>query len=321
MGGYIHKLKTSAGDTILPVSVTDAIYNEEGLSLTDILASLTTSQDTRIVDVDESGFFIVDSNGNVAFKVDLNGIDAIQLASTLLNKIKDQITTDFSSRNIAIFGDSISCLGSNWTTFFKSMSNFKNVYNYAVGGAKWRCGGSAVDLSGIQTGNDNNNLWNQYNRLNDAVLQGTAQSPDLIIMFAGANERYGNATQWGTPDAAFETSINYNDMDVPTTDVDTVAKSIRYIVEKTMSKYLDAKIILCTPIPITSDNNHAMRQVSELIRGCACELGCGVIDLYHLCGIHPVVNGTYTLRDGLHTNDKGSSMIAHTILNYIKNIL
>lgn len=79
MSGHIYKLKTREGDTILPASVTDAIFNEEGISLTEILASLTSSQDIK--NVDENGFFIVDSNGNVAFKVDVNGIDAIQLAN------------------------------------------------------------------------------------------------------------------------------------------------------------------------------------------------------------------------------------------------
>lgn len=319
MSGHIYKLKTREGDTILPVSVTDAIFNEEGLSLTEILASLTSSQDTRIVD--ESGFFIVDSNGNVAFKVDVNGIDAIQLATSLLNKVKDQITTDFSSKNVAIFGDSISCIGSNWVTFFKSKANFKNVYNFAVGGARWRCGGSAIDLSGTQTGGDNNNLWNQYNRLNDSISKGTVESPDLVIMFAGTNERYDSDAQLGTADTAFDSSINYNDMDMPTSDVNNVAKSIRYTVEKTMALCPDAKIVLCTTIPMSDDPNHIIRRITNVTRECAYELGSEVIDLYRNSGIHPVINGTYVLRDGLHTTDKGSAMIAQVILSYINKIL
>lgn len=93
---YIYKLiEIATGNQMLPVTVFDAVKTNDGSkTLSEVLNSIQPA-DSTMVKVAESGFYITDSLGNIAFKVDQNGIDASIISDSFSSKIISKLRTSY----------------------------------------------------------------------------------------------------------------------------------------------------------------------------------------------------------------------------------
>lgn len=346
MAGKIHKLKdANTGTGILPLTVFDAVFDTSGKTLTKVLEVLNQSLKKEIHQVDETGFYITDSDGNIVFSITDDGVNSSILASDLIQLIEDNSTkciksikigntikkpiegmldlskyvdsskADFSVLNLVLMGDSITAF-KNWTGTFESLLTFRSVTNIAVGNSKWSCGGSEIDLSENVT-SQYNNLWNQYNRLVKMLEDGAITTVDVIIIYAGINERYGNEASWGTVSEAWASGIDYSAMIKPDTTVNTMAKSIRFTCEKIIAKFPTAKIFICTSSPLRGGYNK-MEYITSVVRESAYRFSAKVIDLFREAGINDI-NDTIYLSDGIHLSSEGGKIIGKKIATVVKN--
>lgn len=329
--GKLYKLKDVNGNIILPVSVFDAIFNSEGKNLNQILEILNTN---AMSDVAEDGFYVVDGNGYIMLKITSDGIDAAK-SDSLAKKIKigDALIAaingviDLSSfitgtnydKNLILMGDSITNFG-EWQAEFAKHVSFKTTTNLAIGGAKWSCASAPFDESPTQAESSGNVIWNQFNWLNKKIEDQEIASADVIIIFAGANERYTNDTTRGTVADAFNLANDYSSMTTPDSTINTMCKAIRYTLEKIITTYPNAEIFICTPTRLvhTSTEYSNLEKVAELTRQCAIQMGLKIIDLYAEAGINHITDSV-DLRDGLHLSSVGGIKVGKTIALGVKS--
>lgn len=103
MEGVISYIQQN-GQLILPVSVLQAIFDSDNSKTLDLILNELRAQIGQagggkvkgIESVIDQGFFICDENGNIFFKVDENGVDAVQLGGNL-----KQIITSLINEKIA----------------------------------------------------------------------------------------------------------------------------------------------------------------------------------------------------------------------------
>ena len=231
---------------------------------------------------------------------------------TFYAKLYTPINTATTDKKILIFGDSItesatmSTDGSNyvenvtssWVQYIPEFLNTKNYVNFARSGAHY------CDF--------NTSVHRQ--KLSDQIslAVNTVENADIIILALGTND-VGQSVI-GDYSSAMSKSVN-------SLDRTELYQAIRYAMYTLKKKYPNAKAYVVTPIQRADREPH--EATSNAIKVMGNRYGFTVIDAEYESGIirdNEVVNGAGTyLKDGLHTNEEGRTLLGRFICNAIKN--
>lgn len=268
----------------------------------------------------------------------------------IIVKFKDGYisTKNFDSRNptlshtdldVVIFGDSITWLGGDdcdglrsgyehkgWTEYFKNKFKPKTCKSYARSGATWsnteNTKYNVEEYAGSLT--DDNVMFNQVNRLEVAINNGTQPMPHLILVAMGTNDAWHKAdtSLEMTAETAFSSLNSY----ITGSDVRTltnVANSVRYNCEKLMQLCPNAQIVLIAPQQSSSIPQVTMRKCCEIIEDCAGWLGISCVRLDKIGGTYYAREKTsyYKTYDGTHTSVIGATENGNLIANVVSNLL
>ena len=219
-------------------------------------------------------------------------------------EIKDNNFTNetYKGRKYLVLGDSISAAKHVAEVFYHDyLSDYFGFdkTNKSVSGSGW-CVSSSTNDSIMQ------------------IISRIQESYDLITIFAGTND-YGR-TQDGVNSKPFGT---YGD-----TTEDTFCGAVYCTLVKLIEKFVNADIIVITPIPRENHNKankygKTLKDYRDIILKTCEALSIPCIDLYKESGIYvfnSVFKSTY-IPDGLHPNKKGHKKIANKVIEEVKKYI
>ena len=237
--------------------------------------------------------------------------------------------------NVAILGDSNTWSGGDdcskpngWNTWFKKALEPASCWSYARSGATWthttETRQNTKEVTGL-IGNDNV-IYNQIRRMEEAVASGKRPSPNLIVIAAGTNDawfpQHRPDVYEQTAEKAF-TVARETLMQRPITELRTLAEVIRYDCELIWERFPQAQIVLLTPIQSTKVPVERITQVGDIIEACAQKMCIGVIRMDREGCINAGRESQKLLytRDGTHTNEAGARRNGRYIANRIRSLI
>lgn len=237
--------------------------------------------------------------------------------------IKDLQLYSLQDKNIMIFGDSFSSVGSRWLNQFKLRENPKSVTNLSVSGAHWRDYYNTPypydgnPQSGSYEQQLSNVLGNQVQKAMNGIANNTYPIPDVIFMFAGTNDNWNYEDNY-----TIESQFTDGTSIVPLTDVNRTifAGAMRWCVQNIYSNInSSAEIIIITPAQCADGiADYTMQQKKATrIKEVAERMSLKVIDVFNESGIFDLFEERDTDRkwlvDGLHPNIKGGVKLGNFI--------
>ena len=236
--------------------------------------------------------------------------------------------SDLSQKHIALLGDSMTWYGGDlceldrgWTYHFRRAANPKSITTYARSGATWTNTDSTIVDTEFYAGilHDKNVIYNQVQRMLLATENGTAPTPDIILLYAGGNDVSYSDRRPGifdlTARAVLEASP-YTD-DVMPSHVTSLAGSVRLSVELLRENFPDARIVLMTPLEKANKSVEEVHRVGDIIDSIGSGMGLEVWRADRHVNIRHEVEKqqfTYTC-DGVHTNPEGAKLIADFVIS------
>ena len=222
----------------------------------------------------------------------------------------------YANKKVGFIGDSITYAVDRWVDMFVGYTDCIKLWNTAVVGATMRNTSSTVldgnPIYDRESGQSiNNTICNQVQKL----LNGTYETPDVIIISAGTNDMVLPIDT--DVEVAFTSDNQY--VDVDTVDLKTFSGAMRWIYEKLKGLYPNTDIIWCTPIQSaprqrpyhTTSSQIGCKEKGDIIKEIGARLGCEVWDTM-ACGIYAglEVDTHKYLSDGLHENMLGAELHA-----------
>ena len=222
--------------------------------------------------------------------------------------------------HVVILGDSNTWIGGDdcskprgWNTWFKEAFKPASCRSYARSGATWTNTKATRRNTQENTGKlgNDNVIYNQICRLQEAVDSGVQPSPQLILLAAGINDAWflkkrprALALSADEAFAAKDTPITAR----PVNKVLTLAESVRYGCELLQTAFPQARIVLLTPAPAITVTPRLLEKTCNIIEGCANKIGIGVIRLDRESDIRSDQErkAPTLTRDGIHTNEEGA---------------
>lgn len=221
-------------------------------------------------------------------------------------------------------GDSITAMTgvNSWVDKFKELvSAHANSYNQAVGGSKWCDDEQGIIYDG-KPYQGNKFIGNQVKWCENIGFSSDAFN--CIIIAAGTNDTNLNFPNDDEIENAFYNGNSLKSLDG--VDRSTWQGSVRYSVQRLKEMYPNAKIILVTPLQrkvdfdtsVTKDMYPIIRQKREIITKMARRMGVYIIDT---CEANITDMSTDVHGDGLHLNQKGSTIMAEFMFRKIMPIM
>ena len=221
-------------------------------------------------------------------------------------------------------GDSITAMTgvNSWVDKFKELvSAHANSYNQAVGGSKWCDDEQGIVYDG-KPYQGNKFIGNQVKWCENIGFSSDAF--DCVIIAAGTNDTNLNFPNDDEIENAFYNGNSLKPLDE--VDRSTWQGSVRYSVQRLKEMYPNAKIILVTPLQrkvdfdtsVTKDMYPIIRQKREIITKMARRMGVYIIDT---CEANITDMSTDVHGDGLHLNQKGSTIMAEFMFRKIMPIM
>ena len=237
--------------------------------------------------------------------------------------------------HVVILGDSNSWIGGDdcdkpqgWNKWFKDALQPTTCKSYARSGATWtntpetnRNTKENIEILG-----NNNVIYNQICRLQEAVDNGIQDVPQLILIMAGTNDAwFVKARPKALSMCGCEAfgSDNCKITDRPVNEVLTLAESVRYGCELLREAYPEAQIVLLTPLQSVAAGTENITKAGDIIECCAHKMNLNVIRLDKECGIDAAsekVKHHFT-SDGTHTSELGAQKIGTLIARQITALL
>lgn len=239
---------------------------------------------------------------------------------------------DFSSLRIAVLGDSMSWIGGEncqnekgWTYHFNKTCHPAAMDIYARSGATWTNTSKTrkAPEKYSEVLDDDNVVYNQAIRLIENVRKNPKDIPEIIIIFAGANDawfkkqRPGLLTRHG-----FNEEKNRPGYDAKPGDVTTLDLSIRLVCNLLKKNFPKSEIVLVTPIEMAKTSVADIRNVSDVIRAEGKNLDVKVLsaDKYVEIRHDEEIKHKKNTYDGVHTNSRGAKLIASFIAEEINKL-
>lgn len=226
---------------------------------------------------------------------------------------------------LAVLGDSMTWIGGDscqntngWTHYVKQMASPAQIDIYARSGATWTntsaTRGDTSFYSEILA--DENVLYPQALRLMDACRSDRRHVPDVILLYAGANDAWFVRQRPGIFDVS---GINPAPDSKPS-DCTSLDASVRLVCGLLKREFPEARIVLITPVEMTKAPVWRVRLVSEVIARVGRDLGLTVIrpDLdVDIRSEQESITLTNTV-DGVHTNPRGAELIARHVVSKLQ---
>ena len=233
-----------------------------------------------------------------------------------------------SNLNVAILGDSMTWIGGDdcenpvgWTYYFKKELKPASIYIYARSGATiTNTVNTHKDTQAFtKVLDDDNVIYNQAERLKEDLEAGKITAPDLVIIYAGANDAWFTSKRPGSYDTDL-TGLGKIGADVVPSQATSLGKSLALSVKIIRQILPLSRILIVTPLEMSKVSAEKIHNLSDAIETVASRLGCDVIRADREVDVRHSVEKrkfTYT-KDGVHTNEKGAALLSESLSNYVK---
>ena len=218
-------------------------------------------------------------------------------------------------KKIMFFGDSITDDPARYRNDLIALTGLNTVESFAVSQATLTNASDTV-MDGNPTTSANNTVPNQVQKL----LNGTFDTPDVVIVSAGTND---DVSHFAYSETQFIDNGDY--IAVGDCNLTNVSGAMRWIYEKIMSVYPNAQVFFATPIQAAEATRPFSEQKTkhDSMVQTAERMSVEVIDAFYKSGIYGAfenqgASGKY-LADGLHPNSAGAKVLAACYSNAIKN--
>ena len=233
---------------------------------------------------------------------------------------------------VAILGDSNTWLGKDdctgkraWTYEWVRLYAPASARSYARSGATWTnvpaTKRNVEQVTGVLA--DDNTIYNQVQRLSDAVNSGEQVMPTLIIIMAGTNDAWFASKRPGafdmSVDDAMESCSDSALVKMSPGAVTTLPLSIRHNVALLRRMAPDAAIVLLGPLQSVQAPDQMIRKAGEIIENSAEVLGVPAIRLdrdFELDSSKEAVKKHLTY-DGTHTSEEGARLLGQFLAQRI----
>ena len=237
--------------------------------------------------------------------------------------------------HVAILGDSNTWIGGDdcskargWNKWFKEAFRPASCVSYARSGATWTNTEATVVNMTENTGvlSDNNVIYNQILRLQNACKKGIQPNPNLILVAAGTNDVWFPDKRPQAMSKTADEAFTYSDGFItqrPAREVLTLAESVRYGCEMLMESFPDAQIVLLTPLQTVAVDNATIHQAGDLIEQCGHRMGLHVIRQDLVGSVYSVRERVqrYATYDGTHTSETGARRNGRMIARMVGEFL
>lgn len=221
---------------------------------------------------------------------------------------------------LALLGDSMTWIGGDscdkergWTYHFKSAADsLFRIDMYARSGATWTNTSTTKGDPQAYSAklDDENVIFAQVLRLIGASKNDSEKCPDIILIYAGANDAWFASKRPGI----FNDSIKFTGNTQPAACT-SLSSSIDLCVSMLREAFPMARIVLMTPIEMSKTSAERINQVGDIIERCGDKAGIEVLRADRHVPIRHLVEKkkfTYTT-DGVHSNPAGAKLIADYI--------
>ena len=247
------------------------------------------------------------------------------------NELQESGLLNNDPRYIALLGDSMTWIGGDhceketgWSFWFKTALPESVITSYARSGATWTNTSSTKgDVNFYSSSLDNENVvYNQALRLINDVESGATMQPQMIIIYAGANDAWFQKRRPGI----FNT-ISLPDgsvADCQPSKFTSLASSVELVCRLLQENLPKAQIVLVTPTPLTKVTKATLTKISDIIDTTGQKLKIPVFRADKKVNFDITVESTtkrkYTT-DGVHTSPSGAKYIAESVLDFIHSSL
>ena len=230
---------------------------------------------------------------------------------------------------IALLGDSMTWIGGDscqndtgWSHYLKNSGVAGYIDVYARSGATWTNTRSTcrnpIHYSEIL--HDDNVIFNQAIRLIENS-DATRTVPDLIILFAGANDAWFADKRPGIFDSP-ATGQTENLTNRKPDQATSLEGSIRLVCDILHDRFPDSTLLFVTPLQMSKTDAETIFKVSDIIEKTASETGWITLRADKETGIThlqemKLLKYTY---DGVHTNPAGAKILGEFILGKILSL-
>lgn len=224
--------------------------------------------------------------------------------------------------DVAILGDSNTWIGGDncdkprgWNKWFKDAFQPATIRSYARSGATWTntTATKRNTLENISVLGNDNVIYNQIERLKEAIDSGVQPQPQLILMMAGTNDAWFQKDRPKVFDVTAEEAFAIDNLKCrPISQIISLAESVRYDCELLQAVCPQARIILLTPMQSAAAGRANITRAGDVIEDCGRLLHLSVIRLDQ----EPV-----DTKDGTHTTELGAKHIGTYIAQEVATLL
>ena len=246
----------------------------------------------------------------------------------LLGLLHTQEANGFSPSckpRIALLGDSMTWIGGDscqnetgWSHILKESGIASAINVYARSGATWTNTAATKRNPNYHTEllHDDNVVYNQAVRLIERADTSDV-SPDLIILFAGANDAWFAAKRPGLFDSKDKDTVYSYSTDPAS--VTSLEGSIRLVSDILLSRFPDTILLFVAPLQMSKTDAETIFKVSDIIEKTASEKGWLTLRADKDTGItHEQEAGSPRFTsDGVHTNPEGARIVGEYITKHI----
>ena len=230
---------------------------------------------------------------------------------------------------IALLGDSMTWIGGDscqndtgWTHILKESGLASEIDVYARSGATWTNTKNTRRNPGHYTEllHDDNVVYNQAIRLIEhADTCDTA--PDIIILFAGANDAWFAAKRPGIFNRENVEAVYTSSTDPA--EVTSLEGSIRLVTDILISQFPHASLLFVAPLQMSKTDAETIFKVADIIEMSARQKGWTTLRADRQTGIRHEEETSFPrfTYDGVHTNPDGARIVGYFITDHLSTIL
>lgn len=237
------------------------------------------------------------------------------------NGIKD---STYAGKRVALLGDSMTAIGGDscsnkrgWSAHFKEAANALAIDVYARSGATWtNTSQTKGDTRAFSAKIDKENvIYSQAKRLVEAFEADSTKRPDIIFIYAGANDAWFASRR---PDI-FKEDVKFvaPAAKCAPSSCTSLTSSVELVCRLLGETFPEARIVLMTPAEMTKATVARVNSVGDIIETVGHRLGLKVLRADKGVNIRrademPKLRFT---TDGVHTNKEGAKLISEFVLS------
>lgn len=230
---------------------------------------------------------------------------------------------------IALLGDSMTWIGGDscqndtgWSHVLKKSGIASAIDVYARSGATWTNTVSTQRNPNHYTEllHDDNVVYNQAVRLIERADTSDA-SPDLIVLFAGANDAWFAAKRPNIFDSPLHRQSDNHTIQLPNNST-TLQQSITLVCDMLQDRFHEATLLFVAPLQMSKTDAETIHRVADIIDKTALQRGWTTLRADKETGItheQEAKSNKYT-SDGVHTNPDGARLLGTYILSHLQVI-